>query len=152
MTILKMKKKNWEALTICLDLTMKLNYSKQWGYSHKDRLRTPVTKIRKLGTLSCITGQLIFEKWYQNKLMRYLVQQIVLDNWISTKLGCSTLSIYKVNSKRIKDLNVKAEENTEVSLFGSLAHVRFLYKWHQSTTDKRKVNKEDIIRIKALCA
>jgi hypothetical protein len=90
--------------------------------------------------------------------MRYLVQQIVLDNWISTKLGCSTLSIYKVNSKRIKDLNVKAktikltEENTEVSLFGSLAHVRFLYKWHQSTTDKRKVNKEDIIRIKALCA
>lgn len=60
----------------------------------------------------------------------------MLDNWIFIKLGCLIFSIYKVNLKRIKDLNVKVkiikfiEENIEVSFFGSLVYVRFFYKWY----------------------
>ena len=92
---------------------------------------------------------------------RQSIQQMVLENWTATckrmKLGYSLTPYTRINSKWIKDLNVRPdtikllEENIGKTLF-DINHSKIFFDPHPRVTEiKTKRNKWDLIKLKSFC-
>ena len=111
----------------------------------------------------CIYGHLIFDKWGKNIQWRKdsLFSKWYWANWTATckrmKLEHSLIPYTKINSRWIKDLNLRPdtikllEENIGRTLY-DINHSKILFAPPPGEMDiKTKINKWDLMKLKSFC-
>ena len=151
-----------ESTFLTSDYTTKLQSSRQYGTGTKTELQTNGTR-QKAQTNPCTCGFLIFDKEGKNIQWRKdsLFNKWCWENWTATykrmKLEHFLKPYTKINSKWIKDLNVRPEtikvlqENIGRTL-NDINQSKILYDPPSRIMEiKTKVNKWDLIKVKSFC-
>ena len=148
-----------ESTCLTSDYTTKLQSSRQYG-TGTDR---SIDQWNKTETNPCTLGHLIFDKGSKNIQWRKynFFNKWCWENWSTTckrmKLEHFLTLYTKINSKWIKDLNVRPEtiklleENISKAL-SDIKHSRILYDPHPRILEtKAKIIKWDLIKLKSFC-
>ena len=132
-------------------------------YWHRERNIDQWNKIESPEISSCTCEHLIFEKGGKNIQWRKdnLFNKWCWENWSTTckrmKLECFLKPYTKINSKWIKDLNVRPEtlkllEENIVKTLSDINHSRILYDPPPRVMEiKAKINKWDLMKLKSFC-
>ena len=144
-------------------LTIKLQSSKQYGTGTKNRRESPEIRPHIHHHTSLLYDQLIYNKGGKNIQWRKesLFNKWCWENWTATskrmKLEHSLIPYTKINSKWIKDLNVRSdtikllEENIGRTLSDINHSNIFLDPLPREMKIKTKINKWDLIKLKSFC-
>ena len=130
-------------------------------YWHKDRNTDQWNKIESPEINQCTYGHIISDKGGKNIQWRKdnLFNKWCWDNWSTTckrmKLEHFLTQYTKINSKCIKDLNVRPEtirllgENIDRTLFDRNCSNIFLDPFPKAKETKEQINKWDLIKLKS---
>ena len=158
--------KEYQARGITLfDLSL---YCKAWVakillYWHKNKHLDQWNKAQSQELNPHINGQLIYDKGNKNKQWgkHGLLNKRCGKNWTATyksmKIDHGLIPYTEINSKWIKDTNIKPEtmkpleENTGAKVLDR-SYWCFLLIRHQKQKQKIKISKQNCIRLKNLCA
>ena len=153
-----------ESTFLTSDYTTKLQSSSQYGSGNKTRNIHEWNKIESPETNPCTYGYLIFDK--SDKNIQWdkasLFNKWCWENWTATckrmKLEYFLTPFTKINSKLIKDLNVRPEtiklleENLGRTL-NAINQSKIFYDPPTRVMDiKTKLNKWDLIKLKSFCS
>ena len=159
---LEKEKRSWRNQASWLQTIYKATVIKTLWYWHKNKYRS-VEQDRKPRDKPMHYGHLIFDKEGKNIQWRKdnLFNKCCWENWTATckrmKLEHFLTPYTKINSKWIKDLNVRPdtikllEENLERTLY-DINHSKILFDPSPWVIEiKTKINKWDLMKLKSFC-